>query len=1739
MAIGRTSATYMLHIGSSTNNGDVMIGVGALCVDDNDSCAAAPMDDGTVYGVNVYSRSADYAEYFYSEDIGLEPGELVCVDIAKDGAVKRCQNPRDGNLMGIVSTKPAFIGNATDITMNSDNYKMIGMLGQLTTKASNENGPIRPGDSLTSASVPGYAMKASAGDPTVGVALQALDAEKGTINVLVSRRNKSLTVAQVEEAVVERIAEMEIEDEVAILVSDAVDSYNFDPVVSEIIGGELTSLEESFNLELSQKIADLEGLMASSTLSVQSSLEGKLSEESNELRSLIEQNKLDLIEESLEQVDINTNLTVSGALDIAGGLSISGDISSLGNFEVLGDISSSGSLSLENSMSIKGVLGASTTKQAFKVLEGGEVVSYKDLVFEGQTRIHNIQGITDLAIADSNTLPSDSFVIASGSEVPARVIFAKTESSLYIISAKDASILDKQDIIATTTQEIIGAIFSTQEEPTSSDETSGSSVIPSNAEESLIQGTKDDFGAIWQEAEITAYDEKYNITAISSENQLFIETSPVSVKDALSVLGAEHVVNTNLSVNQDLEVGESLIVYGSKDSEDTRPTFQVAPDGTITVRDDIVFSSQSYFEEIANITDTYLYNTSKDPDAGAWARQSQFPSQAIIVASDDEVRIYDARETEPKPWAVITGFIGEDSAQSGEDGTTADSSDTTTDSEGSVQFKNISSIYAKAGILYIACDTGIYSMNISDPSHSEQISSIQSANSMSGAIINSKPYLAVASDSLISLINLSDMSSAEIGYQGARGVWLTGAGDIYTASDNSVSVITKAHLKEFGLSVSYQYTASSTPQLAIKSNITGLRVTENTSVSSETGQTLGNTIYAASESSVFKISENKKDKELSRVEEIETGLENIMSMSIDEDYGIIYLTSEKESAKISMLNGQELEKIDSIVLEDGSSVPALGASDILGYGDVTAIATPEGLAVNIDEYSLRERTSGAASQQPQGQKAGRISVSDEAEFSGRVVVKDTEDNPVFAIDERTGEILAREDMLFSGDSKMSSLSSVSQVYVYNTSLDKDGGAWRFDSAISREAGVRFPQKAIIALANEYIYIYNANTKDLYTRVEDKDGRLSEIGNIIGITAKGGEIRVYGSNGSLARVLLSFDEDLGKDSDLSSDQDEEPISIIASQFTSITEPIVSVTQSAEGGVYYATQNAVFNEGEDTEEMLLSPDRINDIAVSNNMLYIAHNTGINAINIKTRDYFILEQTYLSGSSSNSEEPENWHFTLYRDTENYIPSTGATIIESIAVSKNNNLLVSSKSALDNQFAVAEISSRGTILDIWIPQEPKQDSTGTPYSAQEVISAHTAGNVFAIATKAQTSDEFIWMETRGFSLKEELNAPKQVFTVTDQLYAPRITSTIDNLDIAASTTISFFTGNASSTPALIVKGDKVGIGTTTPESKLSISGSNTQLSLSYNDIASADFAMSEDGVLTITNAAASQESESDKSIFAFARGRLGIGTDKPTSALDIQEGNIELSDGFGIGTEENPQMIVFQDGKIGIGTNAPASSLHIATGGLCVGTDEFCEGYNEDGTLYAMTTAAAEYDLAENYPTRDETIVAGEIVMLGGQDGAFVERSDSYSKALGIVSPKPGMLLGGFGAEQYKDEHQVAVALAGRVPVKVSLENGPIERGDYLTLSEEIPGVAAKLEGSGQVIGIALQDYDGSPVQPIYDGQPGKQIMTFINMFYHYDDTETVRMFDNKIIDIQSQIDELRRRVEDLEQWRVKIEE
>jgi hypothetical protein len=81
---------------------------------------------------------------------------------------------------------------------------------------------------------------------------------------------------------------------------------------------------------------------------------------------------------------------------------------------------------------------------------------------------------------------------------------------------------------------------------------------------------------------------------------------------------------------------------------------------------------------------------------------------------------------------------------------------------------------------------------------------------------------------------------------------------------------------------------------------------------------------------------------------------------------------------------------------------------------------------------------------------------------------------------------------------------------------------------------------------------------------------------------------------------------------------------------------------------------------------------------------------------------------------------------------------------------------------------------------------------------------------------------------------------------------------------------------------------------------------------------------------------------------------------------------------------------------------------------------------------------DLAEHFDTSDR-VVAGDVVCFDRQqDTVVLSRTANDPMVCGVVSTRPGVLLGS-DAERAPFDDNARVALCGRVPCKVTDENGP----------------------------------------------------------------------------------------------------
>jgi len=152
----------------------------------------------------------------------------------------------------------------------------------------------------------------------------------------------------------------------------------------------------------------------------------------------------------------------------------------------------------------------------------------------------------------------------------------------------------------------------------------------------------------------------------------------------------------------------------------------------------------------------------------------------------------------------------------------------------------------------------------------------------------------------------------------------------------------------------------------------------------------------------------------------------------------------------------------------------------------------------------------------------------------------------------------------------------------------------------------------------------------------------------------------------------------------------------------------------------------------------------------------------------------------------------------------------------------------------------------------------------------------------------------------------------------------------------------------------------------------------------------------------------------------------------------------------------------------------LGLRSGLASTSTYIFIDDSESPTSTYIATNAdgwqtSSTYDYAERFHS-NELLVPGDLVTTDPSGVNLVKRSVSQSDTiLGIVSTRPGFVTGGYIKGTYP------IALAGRVPTRVSTANGGIAPGDQLAPSN-IPGVAVKAVGAGSVVGVALEAYSAS---------------------------------------------------------------
>lgn len=169
----------------------------------------------------------------------------------------------------------------------------------------------------------------------------------------------------------------------------------------------------------------------------------------------------------------------------------------------------------------------------------------------------------------------------------------------------------------------------------------------------------------------------------------------------------------------------------------------------------------------------------------------------------------------------------------------------------------------------------------------------------------------------------------------------------------------------------------------------------------------------------------------------------------------------------------------------------------------------------------------------------------------------------------------------------------------------------------------------------------------------------------------------------------------------------------------------------------------------------------------------------------------------------------------------------------------------------------------------------------------------------------------------------------------------------------------------------------------------------------------------------------------------------------------------------------------------NAGAAGVAYGSGGGGAAVEDSATGAaggaGAGGVVVVTSYTSSGADLAEWYETKDG-VEMGDVVAISKDSLEYnshldlekisvLEKAVSGSSVVGVVSSEPFMIMGGdlLGASK----HPKPIALAGRVPVKITEENGKIMAGDMLTISS-ISGVAMRATKAGVTIGRALENAD-----------------------------------------------------------------
>jgi hypothetical protein len=429
------------------------------------------------------------------------------------------------------------------------------------------------------------------------------------------------------------------------------------------------------------------------------------------------------------------------------------------------------------------------------------------------------------------------------------------------------------------------------------------------------------------------------------------------------------------------------------------------------------------------------------------------------------------------------------------------------------------------------------------------------------------------------------------------------------------------------------------------------------------------------------------------------------------------------------------------------------------------------------------------------------------------------------------------------------------------------------------------------------------------------------------------------------------------------------------------------------------------------------------------------------------------------------------------------------SLFIAPNGNLGVGTSSPFANLSVQYNNSSSNTTLFALASSTSSDGST-----ANTIFSVDVTGNT-TIGSSAGAGDAV-------FQYGNDSNAWSSGYFSADKSFR-----------IASSTNL------ASNVALTVAKGGNVGIGTTSPWAQFSITniGSNPGLVVANSTNTQTQFILTNSGQVgigTSTPATGFEFAVHGDTILGAGAGSvltLNVGqVNRIAATTTIPNKPNAFSISTSTATGNGPIISISGNGStstisffgatttllaggatqvgapstvsnyIIVGNGKTPASIGVVRGSICVDWDGWCTasttlGKNGGSIAVRNTVNVGNTDLAEMY-TSTTSLLAGDIVATDGQFAIKAAEGDTKHQIIGVVSSDPGFVLGLGTDEDFGGIFKkYPVGLSGRVPTKVSLENGPIAIGDRITLSS-MPGVGMKAGPLDPSVGIALEPYTQS---------------------------------------------------------------